>query len=74
MTLSRQHEPRFEGCGWSAEHIRDFVEVLPLFTELRELDLSANKFGSEGATIFASALQVTLPHQTSFHKRSQSLC
>ena len=51
---------RFASVGWSADHLRDFAEALPLFTNLKELDLENNKFGDEGARVLAGALKAPL--------------
>ena len=51
---------RFGSVGWSADHLRDFAEALPLFTNLKELDLSFNSFGDEGARVLAGALKAPL--------------
>ena len=56
----KRKKPRFANVGWSADHLRDFADALPLFTNLRSLNLNGNKFGDEGARIVADMLQAPL--------------
>ena len=51
---------RFAGVGWSAIHLRDFVEVLPSFTKLRSLNLVDNDLRDDGAKILSSCLKATV--------------
>ena len=56
----RQNKLRFSGVGWSAIHMRDFVEVLPFFTKLRSLNLASNNLRDDGAKILSSSLKATV--------------
>ena len=49
----------FRNCDWTAEHLRSFVDALPSFSKLKELDLSENKLGDEGMKILAPALKAS---------------
>ena len=51
---------RFSGAGWTADHMRDFAEALPMFTQLKELRLSNNKLQDEGAATLAWCLEAPL--------------
>ena len=56
-TFLKRKKPRFSRVGWSADHLRDFADALPLFTNLKLLYLDGNNFGDEGARIVADMLQ-----------------
>ena len=46
----KRKKPRFSEVGWSADHLRDFADALPLFTNLKTLYLNGNNFGDEGCS------------------------
>ena len=51
---------RFDSAGWTADHMRDFAEALPMFTQLKTLSLWNNKLQDEGAAILAWYLEAPL--------------
>ena len=49
--------PRFNSCGWTDDHVKEFVETLPTFKKLKALDLERNRISDDGALMLATWLK-----------------